>query len=357
MVNPILIIIVTLISAFAIGIFKYLGRNTVRVIFFGTLLFNLTVSVLVLFDFLKKLYSGKTLEPIIIKIGGFAPPIGINLSVDIFGSAIAVLLFLIGLISAVHWMKIGFKDSETKSLVLLMLMLMGATGVVFTGDYFNLFVFVEITSIAAYALVSSDFTESSLEASFKFLVIGSISSTMLLLGAVFLYKFTGSLNMAEISKVLGSSPYGAAILIVSTMFIFALLIELEVFPMNGWALDIYQGAPAVIVAILAGIIVKAYYLVFVRSMTLLHFPYPIKLGLVFGLSTFVISQFLAWKQTNIKRLFGYSSISQLGLLILAGSFYVSGKVTGISKTYILLSIIFFILNHSFSKTGLFYLTD
>ncbi len=357
MVNPILIIVVTLLSAFAIGIFKFFGKNTVRTVFFSTIIFNLAVSVSILADFLKKLYSAETLKPLIIKIGGFAPPIGINLSVDIFGAALAVLLYTIGLISSIHWIKAGFKESETKSLVLLMLMLMGATGIIFTGDFFNLFVFVEITSIASYALVSSDLKESSLEASFKYLVIGSISSMLILLGAVFLYKFTGSLNMADISTKLGSSPYGGAILLVSSIFLFALLIELEVFPMNGWALDIYQGAPPVIIAILAGVIIKAYYLVFIRSAALLHFPHTLQIGLIFGLSTYLISQFLAWKQTNIKRLFGYSSISQIGLLILAGSFYISGKIDGISKTYILLSIVFFILNHSFSKTGLFFMVD
>ncbi len=357
MVNPILIIIVTLISAFSIGIFKFMGKYTVRTVFFATLLFNLTASVSILTDFIKKLIAGDVIKPIIVKIGGFAPPIGINLSIDAFGAALATLIYTIGIIASIHWMKKGFKESETKSLVLMMLLLLGSTGIIFTGDFFNLFVFIEITSIASYALIASDMTKSSLEASFKYLIIGSISSTLVLLGAVFLYKFTGSLNMAAISESLSASPYGGAILLVAAMFLFGLLIELEVFPMNGWALDIYQGAPAVIVAVMAGVVVKAYYLVFLRSASLLHFPYTVQIGLIFGLSTYIISQFFAWKQNNIKRLLGYSSISQLGLLILAGSFYVGGGLQGHAKTYMLLSIIFFILNHSFSKSGLFFLTD
>lgn len=357
MVNPILIIVITLISAFSMGIFKFFGKYAVRSLFFATLLFDLTASVSVLINFLRKLIAGEALKPIIVKIGGFAPPIGINLSIDVFGTALATLIYAIGIIAAIHWMKMGFKESETKSLILMMLLLLGATGIIFTGDFFNLFVFIEITSIASYALVASDLNKSSLEASFKYLVIGSISSTLILLGAVFLYKFTGSLNMAEISNVISSNPYGGAILLVAVMFLFGLLIELEVFPMNGWALDIYQGAPAVIVAVIAGVIVKAYYLVFLRSTSLLHFPYTVQIGLIFGLTTYIISQFFAWKQNDIRRLFGYSSISQLGLLILAGTFYVGGNLQGHAKTYLLLSIIFFILNHSFSKSGLFFLAD
>jgi formate hydrogenlyase subunit 3/multisubunit Na+/H+ antiporter MnhD subunit len=353
MVNPVVIIAITLMAAFSIGIFQFFGKKFVRGVFWLTILFDFSAVLSIAYGFL----TGKITKPIMVKIGGFPPPIGINLSVDRLGAYLAVVIFFIGTMAAYHWLSKGVDEPEPKALVLMLLLLLGSTGMIFTQDFFNLFVFIEITSIASYGLVASNVDWSSLEASFKYIVIGSISSTFVLLGAVLLYKFGGSLNMTDISSKIAPSRYGGVLMIIAIMFLFGLLIELELFPMNGWALDIYQGANPAVVAILAGGIVKGFYLVFVRSAIYLKFPYILKIGLIFGLTTYLVSQFFAWKQKDIRRLFGYSSVGQLGLLVLAGGFYVGGGLQGIDKTYMLLAIVFFVLNHSFSKSTLFFLAD
>ncbi len=353
MVNPVVIIAITLIAAFSIGIFQFLGKKFVRGVFWLTILFDFTAVLSIAYGFLTK----KITEPIMVKIGGFPPPIGINLSVDRFGAYLAVVIFFIGAMAAYHWLNRGIDDPEPKALVLMLLLLLGSTGMIFTQDFFNLFVFIEITSIASYGLVASNLDKKSLEAAFKYVVIGSISSTFVLLGAVLLYKFGGSLNMVDISSKIVASRYDGILMIIAIMFLFGLLIELELFPMNGWALDIYQGANPAVVAILAGGIVKGFYLVFMRSANYLKFPYILKIGLIFGLTTYLVSQFFAWKQKDIRRLFGYSSVGQLGLLVLAGGFYLGANLQGTAKTYMLLAIVFFVLNHSFSKSTLFFLAD
>ncbi len=354
MVNPVVIIAVTLIAAFSIGIFQFLGKKFVRGVFWLTILFDFTAILSIAYGFLTKVIKA----PIMVKIGGFPPPIGINLYVDQLSAYLGVVVFFIGAMAAYHWINRGIDDPEPKALVLMLLLLLGSTGMIFTQDFFNLFVFIEITSIASYGLVASKLDGFSLEAAFKYIVVGSISSTFVLLGAVLLYKFAGSLNMLDISNHINKSMYsGGMLIIISIMFLFGLLIELEVFPMNGWALDIYQGANPAVVAILAGGIVKGFYLVFVRSANYLKFPYLLKIGIIFGLATYLVSQFFAWKQKDIRRLFGYSSVGQLGLLILAGAFYINGNLTGFAKKYMLFAIIFFVLNHSFSKSTLFFLAD
>jgi len=354
MVNPVVIIAITLIAAFSIGIFQFLGKKFVRGVFWLTILFDFAAILIIAYGFLTKTIK----NPIMVKIGGFPPPIGINLYVDQLSAYLGVVVFFIGAMAAYHWLSRGIDDPEPKALVLMLLLLLGSTGMIFTQDFFNLFVFIEITSIASYGLVASNLDSFSLEASFKYIVIGSISSTFVLLGAVLLYKFAGSLNMADISAHINSSMYsGGMLIIISIMFLFGLLIELEVFPMNGWALDIYQGANPAVVAILAGGIVKGFYLVFLRSANYLKFPHLLKIGIIFGLSTYIVSQFFAWKQKDIRRLFGYSSVGQLGLLILAGAFYLNGNLHGFAKQYMLFAIVFFVLNHSFSKSTLFFLAD
>ena len=353
MVNPILIIAITLMAAFSIGIFQFLGKKFVKTVFWLTVLFDLYAIYSIAYSFITE----RIVEPIVVKIGGFAPPIGINLSVDAISSYLGFVIFFIGAGAAYHWMKKGIEEPQSKAYILFLLILLGSIGIIFTQDFFNLFVFIEITSIAAYGLVASKLDGKALEASFKYLIVGSISSMLVLLGAVLLYKFYGSLNMADISSKIAVSHYSGAILIMVTMFLFGLLIELEMFPMNGWALDVYEGANPAIIAILAGGIVKAFLLVFVRSAIYLKYPYLLKFGLIFGLTTYLVSQFFAWKQNNVRRLFGYSSVGQLGLLVLAGGFYTSGLLNSTSKTYMLLAIVFFVLNHSFSKSTLFFLSD
>jgi len=353
MVNPILIIAITLMAAFSIGIFQFLGKKFVKSVFWLTILFDLYAIYSIAYSFITE----KIVEPIVVKIGGFAPPIGINLSVDAISSYLGFVIFFIGAGAAYHWMKKGIEEPQPKAYILFLLILLGSIGIIFTQDFFNLFVFIEITSIASYGLVASKLDGKALEASFKYLIVGSISSMLVLLGAVLLYKFYGSLNMADISSKIAVSHYSGAILIMVTMFLFGLLIELEMFPMNGWALDVYEGANPAIIAILAGGIVKAFLLVFVKSAIYLKYPYLLKFGLIFGLTTYLVSQFFAWKQNNIRRLFGYSSVGQLGLLVLAGGFYTSGILNSTSKTYMLLAIVFFVLNHSFSKSTLFFLSD
>ncbi len=351
---PIIIIAVTLISAFSLGIFNFWGKKAVRSVFLLTVLFDLLATGYLSYGFLTK----RIQESILVVIGGFKPPIGINLLVDEFSAYLAFVVFLVGFISSLHLILKGLAEPESKELTLLLLILLGSTGMIFTQDFFNLFVFIEITSIAAYGLVSSKIDSRSLEAAFKYVVVGSISSTFVLLGAVLLYKQFGSLNMGDIGGKITLSIYSSGILlIIVSMFLFGLLIELEVFPMNGWALDIYEGAEPAVSAILSGAIVKGFYLVFIKSGMYLKFPHILKLSLIFGLTTYFVSQLFALKQKDLRRLFGYSSVSQIGLLIVAGGFLLKGILDPAQKRFMLFSIIFFVLNHTFSKSTLFLLSD
>lgn len=353
MVNPILIIAITLATAFFIGIIQGYSRIWARVFFFLALAFDFLASGINFYGFL----SGKILKPIMVKIGGFPPPVGINLYVGRAEAAIGFIIFFIALLGALHWVRRGIPEPQGRAMVLFLLLSLGAAGITFTGDFFNLFVFIEITSIAAYGLVASEKTEKALEAAFKYMVIGSISSTFILLSVVFLYKATGSLNMLDIATKIKTGGVKAALPLIVLMFLIGILIELEVFPLNGWALDVYQGADPVVVAVLAGAAVKAFYIVYLKAGSYLALPSFFQLSLVFGGGTYILSQFFAWRQRDVRRLLGYSSVAQLGLLILSAGFLFNPVLSSGSKHIIVAAIALFILNHSFAKSSLFFLAD
>ncbi len=348
MVNPVLIVAITLGGAFLIGIISLIKKSLVSLWTYLVLIADLFISASLFYHF----YKGAS--PFMIKIGGFAPPIGISLYADVYSAFISTLVFLVGIIALFHAERHG--KLPVKFYVLFMLLSVGAVGMVFTQDFFNLFVFIEITSIAAYGLVASRMDAHSLESAFKYLVIGSISSMFVLLGAVFIYKFAGNLNMLYVSSVITPSAYKNGFILISLIFLFGIFVELELFPINGWALDIYQSANPAVVVILSGAILKAFYVVFLRTVNYLHFPYIVELSLIFGLSTYLIGHLIALKQTNIRRLFGYSSVAQIGLLLVAGAFYLTQTDPFIKKV-LLSSIVLFILNHTFSKGTLFFVSD
>lgn len=353
MVNPILIIAITLATAFFIVIIQVYSKAWARIFFFLALVFDFVASGVNFYGFL----SGKILKPIMVKIGGFPPPIGINLYVGRAEASIGFLIFFIALLGALHWVRRGIPEPQGRAMVLFLLLSLGAAGITFTGDFFNLFVFIEITSIAAYGLVASAKTEKALEAAFKYMVIGSISSTFILLSVVFLYKATGSLNMLDIASKIKTSTLTDVLPLIVLMFLTGVLIELEVFPINGWALDVYQGADPAVVAVLAGAAVKAFYLIYIKAGSYLALPSFFQLSLVFGGGTYILSEFFAWRQRDVRRLLGYSSVAQLGLLILSAGFLFNPTLPSSSKHIIVAAIALFILNHSFAKSSLFFLAD
>ena len=126
--------------------------------------------------------------------------------------------------------------------MLFMLLITGSTGIILTGDIFNMFVFLEITAIAAYSLTAFLRDKDGAEAAFKYLLIGSFASAFFLLAVMLLYANTGTLNIAEIASKIDTVSMSTRVLIL-ILFLVGLGIEAELFPLNGWAPDAYSSAP------------------------------------------------------------------------------------------------------------------
>ena len=162
---------------------------------------------------------------LVYSVGAWRPPYGIAMVLDGLSAFMLVTVNLVAFHIAVF--SINYMEKFTakwKFYTLFLLMLAGMNGVVITGDLFNLFVFLEIASVASYALVAFGTEKHELEAAFKYAIMSTVGSLFILLGIVFLYSYTSTLNMADMSNVLAQKGTGNIILMVSVLFIMGFVI-------------------------------------------------------------------------------------------------------------------------------------
>jgi len=339
---------VPLVTAFLLPIF---GRKGKRV---ATVLANLaTVSLLVL-------AVASVGQSGVYEIGKWSIPLGINLVLDGLSS---LLLLAISVVSAAAMLfSVRYMEQYTakpKYLSLFMLMVTGMNGVVLSGDIFNLFVFLEIASIASYALVGFGCEHEELEASFKYMVLGSIGSLFVLFGVALVYGNTGSLNMAYISRAIQDSGLNAGLAFALALFIAGFGLKAALVPFHAWLPDAHPSAPAPISAMLSGILIKALGVYALTRMVFNVFGVSIQIGwllIVLGVLSMVIGAFLAIGQWDFKRLLAYSSISQLGYVVLGiglGGLIIArgGNIAWASLA--ILGGLFHLVNHAVYKSLLF----
>jgi formate hydrogenlyase subunit 3/multisubunit Na+/H+ antiporter MnhD subunit len=276
---------------------------------------------------------------------GMPPPVAINLRFGLWEGILTFCVNVVSLLGAVHlWDRLRGKYVP---LLLYLLLVMGIDGMVMTRDLFNLFVFVEIVSIATYGLLGLDATPASLGAAFKYIMATVIASTLLLFGVALLYYATGTLNIdqliAERARIEGPIGDTARLMVLA-----CLLIELKPFPANGWGLDVYQTAPAGVAAMISVGISSAMLFALVKLMPL----FDAQLGIVAlsGGATFLFSNLLALKQSDPQRQLGYSSTGQTGLVVLSLALL---RQAGADAS-IPLVVGGLIVNHLFAKAGLFW---
>ncbi len=338
--TPVLFVAIPLMAAFLIPLLGMIWKELVRIVP-GLVLIYLLILAVNLLDYV--MVHG----PIVEVIAGWAPPIGINLVFSTFSGFLVTLMVFLGLIVWLYSYR--FKrnvdyEPAKKYFLLLMMLITGSVGIVLTGDIFNMFVFIEITGISGYALTAFYTGRNSAEASFKYIFLGSLASAFLLLAIMIIYSQLGTLNMADIaSKIHLMKPgYKVASMI---FFITALGIEAEIFPLNGWAPDAYSEAPGPVGAAFAGIVVKASIYAIIRyTYTIFDLSGTFDLLIILGMITLIIAEVLAIRQEKLKRMLAYSSIGQMGLVLVAFGF---GTEEGV------FAALFLMFNHAIIKSLLF----
>ena len=295
--------------------------------------------------------------PISYAMGGWAVPWGIEYRVD------ALNAYLLLIVAAIGTVVMAFARPIVERRIRLpeykqpwfytayLLCLTGLLGMTITGDAFNVFVFLEISSLSSYVLISIGRDRRALTAAYQYLIMGTIGATFILIGIGLLYVMTGTLNMADLA---GRLPAVADTRTVRAAFAFLTLgvcLKLALFPLHLWLPNAYAYGPSVVTAFLAATATKVAIYVLLRffftifgasfsfeTMRLDRILLPLALVGIFSASVVAIFQ------TNVKRMLAYSSVAQIGYMILGISLVsVTGLTAGITHLF----------NHALMKGTLF----
>ncbi|MCU0841127.1 MAG: hypothetical protein MUC79_05310 [Thiobacillaceae bacterium] len=285
--------------------------------------------------------------PVEILTAGTPPPFAINLRFGLPEAALTLLVNLTGLLSAIH-LKDVLLNQGRRAMAVLLVAVMALGGIILTRDMFNLFVFLELAVISTAGLVLLSDTHRpglALGAGFKYLVVSQFISVFLLVGIIFAYHATGTLNIDGMAE---AGLANVAALAFFLMFI-AVVSELKPFPANGWALDIYESAPPAFSALFSAA-TGAAVLYAADKLLLIGGDAWLPMATAIGIVTFIAANLLALPQTHDRRLLGYSSVAQTGLVLMVlGQRDILGEATPFIAFGLLVS-------HAVAKAGLYWLS-
>ena len=294
-------------------------------------------------------------------IGGWKPvngiPIAISLVLDGFSGFMLLVINLIAFLAAFYSISyIRRFTAGDNYYALLCLMVAGMNGVVLTGDLFNLYVFLEIASIASYALVAFGVEQEELEASFKYQVLGGLASLFILMGIGLLYWSTGTLNIADTSTVLEAISGNKIIIFIQLLFITGFGMKTAMVPFHAWLPDAHSSAPSPISSMLSGVLIKAVGLYVIVRLFFNMFGISHQIALlitIIGTLSMVIGVFLAIGQWDLKRLLAYHSISQIVLGVGMGMLIMAHGGNKSLAAFAIMGGLFHLINHAVFKGLLF----
>ncbi len=342
MVSAVYIIVAGLGTAFLLGLLRDESRNTAYVMTLAALAFMSWVAGSWLWAFAVNGVAGFD-----IFTAGHEPPFAINLRMGVSEAALCLMVCLSGLLSAIY-MQRSLLRLGRRAMSVLLIIIMALCGIILTRDIFNLFVFLELTVISTAGLVLLSENDLALGAGFKYLVISQVISILLLVGIIFAYYATGTLNIDGISDASLVTLKGGS-LALFLMFI-AVATELKPFPANGWALDIYESAHPGFAAIFSAAMAGGAALFAVDKLLLIAGPGWYPLATAIGILSFVAANLFALPQNNDRRLLGYSSVGQVGLVLT-----VVGLQDILGENYLMIAggVLF---SHAVAKAGLYWLS-
>lgn len=287
------------------------------------------------------------LTPEVIVIGGFSAPYGISLVVDSFSIAalyiVNVLFFLVVVITIKNYKKLS---------TILLVALAGLNGLLLTGDLFNLFVFLEISGIAAYLITT---TNKKPLATFNYLVLGTVGSSFYLLGLVILYNMFGTLNMVDLHSEIVSSGVSASLVSLPFLFMFiGLGVEAKLLPFNSWVKGVLANSNKLSGTMIASVYAAAIGLVFGRLLVQV-FEFDSSLTVIISvvvIFSIAAGEAMAYASTKAKEILLFSSIAQAGLAVLVFfSGFIGWGLVLIAVNAFTKFVLFLIVNHASEEVG------
>jgi len=290
-------------------------------------------------------------------IGGWAPPLGIEYRIDA-ANALVLLIVSAMSVAVLPYARTSIKKEIAEKnhalfYACFMLCFTGLMGVTITGDAFNVFVFLEISSLSTYVLVAlgAEKDRRALSAAYDYLVLGTIGATFFVIGLGLIYMATGTLNMVDLSERLATMEGNRTVRSAYAFIVIGMGLKLAIYPLHRWLPGAYTYAPSAVSAFLAATATKVAIYVVVRFMfsvfsiqfgfeqdTLKFIFFPFAIIAMFAAS------FIAVFQVNVKRLLAYSSVAQIGYMLLGIALF---SATGLSASLVHL------FNHAVTKGALF----
>jgi multicomponent Na+:H+ antiporter subunit D len=277
--------------------------------------------------------------PISYHLGNWAPPWGIEYRIDTLNAFVLVIVSATGAITLPYARaSVAQEIPEDRIYIfycMLLLCLTGLLGIAATGDMFNLFVFLEISSLSSYVLISLGRDRRALTAAYRYLIMGTIGATFYIIGVGLLYMMTGSLNMADLAERLPAVAETRTILAAFAFLVVGLSLKLALFPLHLWLPNAYTYAPSVVTVFLAATATKVAVYSLLRIVFTVFGPVdfeataPIRLTMMgLAILAMFVASLVAIFQNNIKRMLAYSSIAQIGYMILGISLATVAGLTG-----------------------------
>jgi len=295
--------------------------------------------------------------PISYAMGGWAPPWGIEYRVDAASGFLLLLVSLIGAVILPYARTSVASEIDEKNIpwfyTMFLLCLCGLLGISITGDAFNAFVFLEVSSLSTYGMIALGKDRRALLAAYQYLIMGTIGATFYVAGVGLLYSMTGSLNFVDVASRLGEVESTRPILAALAFITVGMSLKLALFPLHVWLPNAYAFAPSVATAFLAATATK------VAVYLMLRFMFSV-FGVAFTFDSLAISEvfitlslaamfgasLVAIFQENVKRMLAYSSVAQIGYITLG---------IGLANQTGLTGGIVHLFNHAMMKGALFLL--
>ncbi|MGA0033181.1 MAG: monovalent cation/H+ antiporter subunit D family protein [Burkholderiales bacterium] len=290
-------------------------------------------------------------------LGSWPPPWGIEYRVDAMSSYVLVLVALIAAVVLPYARAsvIAEVPSDRHYLFYAMfaLLLCGLLGIVITGDAFNVFVFLEISSLSGYVLIALGRDRRALRSAFQYLIMGTIGATFYVIGVGLLYLMTGTLNIADMAVRLAAVEETRPVLAALAFITVGLSLKIALFPLHVWLPGAYAYAPSAVSAFMAGTVTKVSVYVLLRFVfgvfgVRLALPEIALLDMlmVFSAAAMIVASLVAVYERDLRRLLAYSSVAQIGYITLGLSL---ANADGMTASVVHL------FNHGVTKTALFML--
>lgn len=291
-------------------------------------------------------------RPVSHEVGGIPPDYGIELVADGVSAVLVVLTIGVIIGATIHTRRAGPTGGPVHSGLLLLTG--GTLGISLTGDLFNLYVFLEISAIASYALIASADSRVSTYAAFKYLILGTVGASLYLLGVAYVFIATGTLNMGAVAEAFAAVGHGDPLVVVSFVFIaVGLAVKIALVPVHVWLADAHATAPDAISAIVSGVLPAIAVYALAHIAFTVYTPEFFLVNPLFGtilvwigLATIVAGSLFAILQRKIKLILAYSTVAQMGLAVVG---------VALATEQALYGAVVQLFGHGIVKAGLFLL--